>query len=90
MLQMKVYFCSKTLRNGIRIQKSAFKKQKARSPYHVARRNLRKTIKVIKVLRLKSASVTGIAKGIVMLQNNRWLLDSNGQSWRSVDLKHFK
>ena len=87
---MKVYFCCKTLSNGIRIQESAFKKQKARSPYHIVQRDHRKTIKVIKVLRLKYAPVTGIAKRIVMFHNNRCLLDSHGQYRRSVDLKHFK
>ena len=53
---MKVYICFKTLLNRLRIQKYAFKGQKMRTPYLIARGDLRKTIYVIKVLRVECAS----------------------------------
>ena len=40
----------------------------------IAREDQRKSIKVLKVFRVKCASVTGTAKRIVMAQNNRSLL----------------
>ena len=53
---MKVYICCKTLLNRLRIQKYAFKGQKMRTPYPIAPGDLRKTIYVIKVLRVECAS----------------------------------
>ena len=44
---------------------------KLRAPYFAGRGEHRKPIKVIKVLCVKSASVTGIAKGVAMARNNR-------------------
>ena len=58
---MKVYICCKTLSNRIRIRESALKNLKP------------KTIKVMKVLCVKCAPVTVIAKGIVIAHNNRCL-----------------
>ena len=48
----------------------AFKNKKSRTPYVIARGDHRKTIKVIKLLRVKCESVTGIA----MAHNIRCLL----------------
>ena len=64
MLQMNVYICGKTLSNRIRIQKSAVKNQKPRMSYLIARLDHRDAIKEIKVLRVKCATATGMAKGI--------------------------
>ena len=44
-------------------------------PYLIARGDHRKTIKGIKVLRVKCTPVTGIAKGIVIAHNSRRLPD---------------
>ena len=78
MLQRKVFICCKTLSNRIRIQTSAFKKQKPRTTYLVARGDHRKTINVIKVLSVKCTTVTGLTKEIVMAQKNRHLLVRHG------------
>ena len=74
MLQIKVHICCKTLSNCIRIEKSAFKNQKPRTPYLTGRGVHRKTMKVIKELCVKCAPVIGITNGIVMAHNNRCLL----------------
>ena len=71
MLQKKVYICCKLSSNRIPIQKSAFKKQKPKMTYLIARGDHLKTIKGIKVLRVKCTPVTGIAKGIVIADNRR-------------------
>ena len=62
LLQMKVCICCKTLSNRIQIQKDAFKNQKPRTPFLIAREDHRKSVKVIKVLHVKCAVVTSIAK----------------------------
>ena len=56
-----------TLSNSI--QKSIFRKQKLRTHYLIAGGDHRKFVKVIKVLRVKCASATGIAKGMLMAYN---------------------
>ena len=71
---MKVYICCKTLSNHIRIQKAASKNQNYRTPLRIARGFFRKTIKLMKVLNVKRAPVTGIGKESVMDHNNRCLL----------------
>ena len=58
-------------------QKCAFGKQKTRT-YLIAGGEHRKTNKVMKVLHLKCAPVTGRAKGSVMAYDNRRLLDRPG------------
>ena len=66
-LQMKLYICCKTLSNRKRIKKKkAFKNQKPISPFLVAAGGERKTIKVIKVLLVKCAPISGITKAIVI------------------------
>ena len=65
MLQMNVNIYYKTLSNRIRTQKSAFENKKLRTPYCIARGDLRETIKVMKVLRVKYAPAIGIAKGLM-------------------------
>ena len=62
MMQMKVHILCKTLSNCIRIQKSAFKNQKPMMLHLIASEDGRKTIKVTKVLHVKCATVTSIAK----------------------------
>lgn len=57
--------------NHVPIQKSAFKKQKRKIPYLIARGDHRKNIKGIKVLRVECTPVSGIAKGIVIAHNSR-------------------
>ena len=47
-------------------------------PYLIALEADKETIKVIKVLRVKFTPVTGIAKGAVMVHNNRHLLARQG------------
>ena len=81
MLQMKVY--KKPCQTDQTIYD--FKKkeihlniQKPSMPYLLARGDHRKTIKLIKVLRVKWAPVTGIDKGIVMDHYNRSLLVRHG------------
>ena len=49
-----------------------------KTPYPIARGDHRKTIKQIKVLRVKCAPVTGIAKGIVMAHTNSCLFVKHG------------
>ena len=48
------------------IQKSIFRKQKLRTHYFIAGGYHRKFVKVIKVLGVKCAPATGIAKGMLM------------------------
>ena len=79
MLQMKFYICCEKLSNLVRIQKSAFKIQIARTPDLISRGDDRKTIKAIKVLRVKCASFTGTFKGVAMAYNNRCLLFRYGE-----------
>ena len=74
MMQMKVYICCKTSSNRIRFGKSAFKNQKPKADYLTGWGDHSKTMKVIKVLRVKCAPVTGISRRIVMDHNNRCLL----------------
>ena len=73
MLQMKVYFCCKTLLNSIQIQKN----QRPRTSYLIAPADHRKTIKVTKALCIKCAPVTGTVTGIVIAHNNRCFLVKN-------------
>lgn len=61
------YIHYKMLSNRTRIHKSAFKDQKPRTFYFIAPWDHPKTVKVIKVLRVKYAPVTGVARGIVWL-----------------------
>ena len=68
---MKVYICCKSLSNRFRIKKSAFKNQKPTTPYLIARRGNRKSIKVIKALCVKCAPLIGIAKGTVIAHDNK-------------------
>ena len=55
----KCYVCCKTFSDRKRIEKSAFKNQKSRTPYLITREDHRKTNKVIKVLSVKCALVAG-------------------------------
>ena len=72
---MKVYICCKMSLIRPRIQKSTFKNQKPNTPYLVPRGDHWKTIQVIKVLRVKCAPISDIAKEMVMVHNNRYLLE---------------
>ena len=67
MLPMKVYVCGKTSLNRAPIQISAFKHQKPGTLYLIGPGDHGKTIQVIKVIRVKCAPITGIAKGMVMV-----------------------
>ena len=60
MLQMKVYVCYKTSSNLTPIQKSALKNKESKTLNLIAQGNQGKSIKVIKVLRVKCAPVTDI------------------------------
>ena len=62
----------------MQIQKGAFKNQKPRTPYLIAQGDHRKTIKIMKVLLVKYAPVTGIVKGIVMTHDSRCLFVRHG------------
>ena len=64
--------------NRTRIQKSAFKNQRKRTPYTIARGYHKKTIKVIKVYRVKCAPAIAVVKGILIAQNNICLLVRHG------------
>ena len=70
---MKVFICCKTLSLRMQIQVSAFLNQKL-----IARGDLKKSAKIIKVLCVKCAPVTGIAKGIVTFHSNRCVLVRHG------------
>ena len=65
------------------IQKTVFKDQTPRKLCLVAGGDHRKTVKVMKVLRIKFALVTGLPKGIVMARNSRCLLVRHGDHHRS-------
>ena len=65
------------------MQKTVFKDQTPRKPYLVAGGDHRETVKVMKVLRIKFAPVTDLAKGIVMARNSRCLLVRQGDHHRS-------
>lgn len=45
-----------------------------KTPYLLSRADHRKTIEVMKVIRVKCEPTAGIAKGIVIAHNNRYLL----------------
>ena len=53
-------------------------------PYLIARRGHRKTIKVIKLLCVRQALVTGLAKEIIMTHNNKNLF----VCYKCFDLKY--
>ena len=65
------------------MQKTVFKDQTPRKQYLVAGGDHRETVKVMKVLRIKFAPVTDLAKGIVMAYNSRCLLVRQGDHHRS-------
>ena len=60
MLKTEVYICIK----------SAFKNQKRGHPTLFTREIIRQIVKVIKVLRVRCAPVTSIARGIVMAHDH--------------------
>ena len=74
-MQIKVYIYSSTVKRYQTVY------QTVSNP---TRRDHRKTIKVIKVLRVKCALAMGIARGIVMAPKNRRLLLRLGTSLISV------
>lgn len=92
-LQMKVCICCKMSLIRPRIQKNTVKNQKPNKPYLVPRGDHWKTTQVIKVPRVKRAPISDIAKEMVMVHNNRYLLDRyriHHRSRWSVEQKYFK
>ena len=86
MLQMKIYICCKTV---YQFKKKAFKNQKRITPFLVAPGGKRKSLKVIKVLLVKCASVTGITKAIVIKNVCSWDMETItnlGDQWIRVIL----
>ena len=66
------------LSNRMGVQKSTLKNQKQRTPYLTARGDHGKLIDITKLLPVKFAFVSGIAKGTVTTQSKRCLLVRNG------------
>ena len=58
----------------MRIQKSAFTNQTLGTFHLLVRKYHSKTTEVMKVLRIKCATVTGLPKRIVMAHNNKFFL----------------
>ena len=79
--KLRVCASRKALTNRVPIEKGVFKIQKLRIHYLTARGDHRKTVEVIKVLRVKCVPDTGIAKGMLMAHNSRCLFFS--AIWKS-------
>ena len=73
MLQLKIISAVKRYQTVYEFKRAHLKTKKPWTPNLIAWGNQRKTIKVIKALRVKHVPVTSIAKGIVMSHNNRFI-----------------
>ena len=62
----------------MRIKNSSFKNQIPRTPYFIAQTDQRKNIKVMRLLGVRCAPLTGIAKEILLAHNNIRLLVRHG------------